>query len=645
MPIPEIFSRRGELWFRRTEERVIRDVLSGEPGVLALGGGARGERPHPRPAAPHRRRRVAQGQPGVAWARVKDSDRPLATDEARFARRLARARAELPRGGAPGGRRGRPGRRGGGARRGVGRAGGRRGRPVNASAPAPTLWAEVGDGPLPGPPGARAAAPHRRDLGGAGAAPPSCSSATATCPRWRGAPARRCRRAGLRVISASVPPGEGVQVARAARAAHAPGGRGRAAPRGRGRGARRRGRRRPRRLRGRQLPARHPPGPRADDAARDGRLGHRRQDRRSTCPEGKNYVGAIWQPDLVVMDTDRWPPCRPASWPAASPRSSSTACWRAASCSGTSRSWPALPGPPGRAGTSSSAAACRTSCEWSRRTSATTGCARPSTWATPWATASRPPPGTAATATARRSRWGCWRPCACRSRASGSTTGVRAQAAEVLARHDLPTRLAPEVPTPAILEAMGRDKKAAAGRAQHGAAGGARRRAPEASPAGRPPGGGDRGAAPAERASLRIALLHGPEPRPCSGAGRPRTTARSPFASWRTGSAAWGAERGMAVAASRPTTRARSWSTSTALAGAVDGAVVNPGAWTHYQWSIRDALELLGAPFVEVHLSDVEAREPHRRYPWCATSRPPPCGGSGPDGYRDALDRLRELLA
>ena len=40
MPIPEIFSRRGELWFRRTEERVIRDVLAQEPGVLALGGGA-----------------------------------------------------------------------------------------------------------------------------------------------------------------------------------------------------------------------------------------------------------------------------------------------------------------------------------------------------------------------------------------------------------------------------------------------------------------------------------------------------------------------------------------------------------------------------------------------------------------------------
>ena len=49
MPIPEIFSRRGELWFRRTEETVIRELLAGEPGVLALGGGVARERQHPRP--------------------------------------------------------------------------------------------------------------------------------------------------------------------------------------------------------------------------------------------------------------------------------------------------------------------------------------------------------------------------------------------------------------------------------------------------------------------------------------------------------------------------------------------------------------------------------------------------------------------
>ena len=39
MSIPEIFSRRGELWFRRTEETVVRELIAGEPAVLALGGG------------------------------------------------------------------------------------------------------------------------------------------------------------------------------------------------------------------------------------------------------------------------------------------------------------------------------------------------------------------------------------------------------------------------------------------------------------------------------------------------------------------------------------------------------------------------------------------------------------------------------
>lgn len=93
MPIPEIFSRRGELWFRRTEERVIRDLLEGPPGVLALGGGAlESERTRGLLS------RVAdvvwlRASVAVAWERVEGSDRPLATDRGRFERR-ARAREE-----------------------------------------------------------------------------------------------------------------------------------------------------------------------------------------------------------------------------------------------------------------------------------------------------------------------------------------------------------------------------------------------------------------------------------------------------------------------------------------------------------------------------------------------------------------------
>src|ERR671937_2126215 len=44
-----------------------------------------------------------------------------------------------------------------------------------------------------------------------------------------------------------------------------------------------------------------------------------------------------------------------------------------------------------------------------------------------------------------------------------------------------------------------------------------------------------------------------------------------------------------------------------------DGVVVNPGAWTHYSYAIRDALELFDAPIVEVHLSKIEEREEWRR--------------------------------
>ena len=44
-----------------------------------------------------------------------------------------------------------------------------------------------------------------------------------------------------------------------------------------------------------------------------------------------------------------------------------------------------------------------------------------------------------------------------------------------------------------------------------------------------------------------------------------------------------------------------------------DAVVLNPGSWTHYAWSIRDALEIAAVPALEIHLSDVQRREPWRR--------------------------------
>jgi 3-dehydroquinate dehydratase-2 len=79
--------------------------------------------------------------------------------------------------------------------------------------------------------------------------------------------------------------------------------------------------------------------------------------------------------------------------------------------------------------------------------------------------------------------------------------------------------------------------------------------------------------------------------------------------------------------------------------GLADGLVLNPGAWTHYSYAIRDALELAGLPAVEVHLSDVDNREEWRRKSVIAELCIARVAGKGPEGYRDALERLREELS
>jgi 3-dehydroquinate dehydratase II len=79
-----------------------------------------------------------------------------------------------------------------------------------------------------------------------------------------------------------------------------------------------------------------------------------------------------------------------------------------------------------------------------------------------------------------------------------------------------------------------------------------------------------------------------------------------------------------------------------AIAGAA-GVLINPGAWTHYSYAIRDALELVAAPIAEVHLSAVDEREPWRRHSVIADLAAVRVSGRGPAGYLDAVDRLAEL--
>ena len=93
LDIPKIFATKGELWFRRTEERTIREILANEPsGVLAIGGGAL-ESGRTRDLL-HRDARVVwlEADPERLWDRVIGSSRPLATDRDRFLRRYERRR-------------------------------------------------------------------------------------------------------------------------------------------------------------------------------------------------------------------------------------------------------------------------------------------------------------------------------------------------------------------------------------------------------------------------------------------------------------------------------------------------------------------------------------------------------------------------
>jgi 3-dehydroquinate dehydratase II len=81
-----------------------------------------------------------------------------------------------------------------------------------------------------------------------------------------------------------------------------------------------------------------------------------------------------------------------------------------------------------------------------------------------------------------------------------------------------------------------------------------------------------------------------------------------------------------------------------ALRGAADGVILNPGAWTHYSWAIRDALEIAALPALELHLSDPLAREPWRHISVIGELCFASVRGLGPDGYRKGMELMREHL-
>ena len=80
------------------------------------------------------------------------------------------------------------------------------------------------------------------------------------------------------------------------------------------------------------------------------------------------------------------------------------------------------------------------------------------------------------------------------------------------------------------------------------------------------------------------------------------------------------------------------------LDGVADGLILNPGAWTHYSWAIRDAVEIAAVPAVEVHLSAVDDREEWRRVSVLEGLVVASVSGKGPAGYVEAIELLADRL-
>lgn len=80
------------------------------------------------------------------------------------------------------------------------------------------------------------------------------------------------------------------------------------------------------------------------------------------------------------------------------------------------------------------------------------------------------------------------------------------------------------------------------------------------------------------------------------------------------------------------------------LIGAVQGVVINAAAYTHTSVAIRDAMQLLEVPFVEVHISNVHAREPFRHTSYLSDIASGVIVGCGVQGYEFAIQRLAALI-
>ena len=137
----------------------------------------------------------------------------------------------------------------------------------------------------------------------------------------------------------------------------------------------------------------------------------------------------------------------------------------------------------------------------------------------------------------------------------------------------------------------------------------------------------------------RILLLNGPN-LDMLGMREPEVYGRETLASLETMAAAYAQRRGVELTCFQSNSESSLINEIHHVTGRFDGIVYNPGAHTHYSYALRDAIASVDAPVVEVHISDVDAREPFRRKSVIAPACVAQVKGLGFEGYCRAIDIL-----
>lgn len=142
---------------------------------------------------------------------------------------------------------------------------------------------------------------------------------------------------------------------------------------------------------------------------------------------------------------------------------------------------------------------------------------------------------------------------------------------------------------------------------------------------------------------MRIAVLNGPNLN-LLGSREPALYGTTTLADIEARLRAVGAELGVDVSCAQHNGEGELITEIQGLRGRADGALINAGAYSHSSLAIRDAFAAAELPFVEVHLTNIHAREPERRHSMLAPAARAVICGFGADGYEWGLRGLVALL-